>query len=1032
MTEQGFSVAISNDGSTVLVGGTYDNDGMGAAWVFARSDGAWIQQGNKLVGSGATYRSYQGQSVALSGDGTTALVAGNGDNNFRGAVWVFERSGGVWIQQGEKLVGSGPSGKTYMGTAMALSNDGNTAVVGGPEDSGAVGAAWIFVRSNGVWTQQGEKLVGSGAVDLANQGTSVSISADGNTVAVGGSTDNYLAGAVWIFTRTGAVWTQQGPKLIPPGNLYHPLFGRSVALSGDGSVLLVGTSYNDIEKGGGWVFKRSNGVWSQYGGELVGSDAEWNARQGWACAMSASGNTCAIGGYNDGGGAGGMWVYAEKFLVVTVNDPATGAPVAKQALVRLYNGSQLLDARFTDSLSSATFYGETLSENCYYTVHVLDSSALGHPDTLYWGKKLLPPTGSSFPIIENFFRTTPYIENADLIDGHTSSSVAGDTVYAGIPLRYEVALRNPGLPGGESFGARCGIALDTGVTRGQFSLTFSDEETIPAHAAKSFIIPFTPITPGMYHYTASALATVDGVGILTDVKANALQWNFTVVMPPIPGLPVLVSPGAEAADQPITLKLVWHNVIHATEYHVQMSTDSMFASGTGFIDSTVTDTSLAVAGLANKATYYWRVSASNISGFSEYSVRRVIHTIVKPPANPVLNLPANGATQIPTTTTLRWRNTADAVTYHLVVGTDSIFSGGQVLSDSSIADTSRLITGLTYATRFFWRVRGRNVAGYGAWSGPWQFHTLDADPAIPKLLSPANGTAGVDTPAVVTWTRPAGATSFHLQVCGDSNFTPALMTSDIQTTDTSVVLHNVKLLSTYWWHVNATHPQTGTSPYSPTWRFVTGLVQPGVVVLIEPVQNGAVVADTLRLRWRLTGPFVDRYWLEYGIDSAFVVKGVDSTLTDTTMILRSMVKNTDYYWRVRAHNALGWGAFCQKWKFYRSLTDVPGESPRLPDAYVLSQNYPNPFNPSTTIRYGLPVHSHVKLSVFNVLSEEVAVLQNGEQDAGFHEVKFNGMRLASGVYFYRIQITPRDAAGGDRSAGDASTYVETKKLVLTK
>jgi len=89
----------------------------------------------------------------------------------------------------------------------------------------------------------------------------------------------------------------------------------------------------------------------------------------------------------------------------------------------------------------------------------------------------------------------------------------------------------------------------------------------------------------------------------------------------------------------------------------------------------------------------------------------------------------------------------------------------------------------------------------------------------------------------------------------------------------------------------------------------------------------------------------------------------------------------------------------------------------IPARFALQQNYPNPFNPSTVIRYGLPNRTHVSLAVFNTLGQQVALLQNGEQEAGYQEVKFDGSPLSSGVYFYRIE---------------AGSFVQTRKLLLLK
>ena len=308
---QGISVALSADGNTAVVGGNSDNGGAGAAWVYTRSGGVWSQQGSKLVGTGAAGAALQGRSVALSADGNTAVVGGFGDASNGGAAWVYTRSSGVWSQQGLKLVGTGAMGAAYQGISVALSADGNTAVVGGYSDNGNAGAAWVYTRSGGVWSQQGSKLVGTGAVGAAFQGRSVALSADGNTAVVGGYDDNSNAGAAWVWTRSGVVWSQQGSKLVGTGAVDPAYQGVSVALSGDGNTAVVGGYIDNSSVGAAWVWTRSAGVWSQQGAKLVGTGAVGVAYQGISVALSADGSTAVVGGNNDNSAAGAAWVFID-------------------------------------------------------------------------------------------------------------------------------------------------------------------------------------------------------------------------------------------------------------------------------------------------------------------------------------------------------------------------------------------------------------------------------------------------------------------------------------------------------------------------------------------------------------------------------------------------------------------------------------------------------------------------------------------------------------------------------------------------
>ena len=246
---QGDAVSLSGDGNTAIIGGRFDNSAVGAAWVFTRAGGVWSQQA-KLVPAG---RGEGGASVALSGDGNTAIVGmfGSVFNSFtdHGAA-VFTRVGAMWSSQA-RLVGTG---NELQGTSVALSGDWSTAILGGV-------SAWVFIRSGGVWSQQA-KLVGTGAVGSANQGEAVALSGDGNTALVGGPDDNGGIGAVWVFTRAGGVWSQQA-KLAGIDVSTGP-FPSTGTLSSDGNTAIF------VGDGAALIYTRSDGVWTQQE-KLVGT-----------------------------------------------------------------------------------------------------------------------------------------------------------------------------------------------------------------------------------------------------------------------------------------------------------------------------------------------------------------------------------------------------------------------------------------------------------------------------------------------------------------------------------------------------------------------------------------------------------------------------------------------------------------------------------------------------------------------------------------------------------------------------------------
>jgi hypothetical protein len=317
--EFGSSVALSADGNTALIGGSSDNGGIGAAWVFTRSGSTWTQQGAKLIPASDSVRSAFGSSVALSAEGNIALIGapieGPTVATGVGSVRVFTNSGSGWEQQGSKLTDSEEAEGADFGSSIALSSDGEEALIGGPDGEGA---AWVFANPGSGWTQEGSKLTPDDAENAGNGlefGASVALSANGETALIGAPRDGESlepthVGAAWVFTGSGSHWTQLGAKLTPNPSS-NGEFGRSVALSSEGTTALIGGDDEEDAIGAAWEFASAKGTWTQQGPKLTPDDETGKASAfGVSVALSGDGTTGLIGGFLDNIRAGAAWVFA--------------------------------------------------------------------------------------------------------------------------------------------------------------------------------------------------------------------------------------------------------------------------------------------------------------------------------------------------------------------------------------------------------------------------------------------------------------------------------------------------------------------------------------------------------------------------------------------------------------------------------------------------------------------------------------------------------------------------------------------------
>ena len=316
-----FGTAVAVFGDTLVVGAfrddTVQGNDAGSAYVFTRSGSVWNLQ-QQLTASDGAAGDYFGQSVALSGETVVvgAWGADIGGSSSVGAAYVFTRSGGVWTQQ-KKLTAADGAASDYFGRSVAISGD--TALVGADgSDVGATnqGTAYVFVRSGTTWTQQA-KLLASDAVSTdTDVSFGYSVALDGNTALVGAYQDTdgtkYDAGAAYVYTRSGTTWSQQ-QKLTPSDLAAYDYFGRSVSLWG--ITALIGAPSDDVgtlaNVGSAYVFTRNGTTWSQQQ-KWTASDATIADAVGETVALGSGIAVVAATGSNVlGANAGAAYVIAE-------------------------------------------------------------------------------------------------------------------------------------------------------------------------------------------------------------------------------------------------------------------------------------------------------------------------------------------------------------------------------------------------------------------------------------------------------------------------------------------------------------------------------------------------------------------------------------------------------------------------------------------------------------------------------------------------------------------------------------------------
>jgi len=399
----GSVVSISGDGNTLAVGAPFEDsaatgingdqgdnsvENSGAVYIFTRSDSGWQQQAY-LKASNTDLRDEFGSELSLSADGNTLAIGvadedsdargvnGDQSDNSRrsaGAVYVFSRTGASWQQQA--YLKASNTGHDLFGWNISLSANGNTLAVGAQsEDSDALGingdqnndnnagsgAVYVFVRTSDIWEQQAYIKASTSAGNFF--GRSVSLSADGNIMAVGGA---FTTGDVHMFERIGENWQEEAVF----GDLRgHPI----VVLSGDGKTVAVAANNSTT------IFENIGGIWQEQASiNKFGQTSFVNSKRD-GISLSSDGNTLAVGRSTEGNdqrglqgyqgtqpqveNSGAVWVYTRgdgtwlNEVYVKASNTSTGARFGHSVSLSA-NGDTLAVGAYVESGASIGFNGD--------------------------------------------------------------------------------------------------------------------------------------------------------------------------------------------------------------------------------------------------------------------------------------------------------------------------------------------------------------------------------------------------------------------------------------------------------------------------------------------------------------------------------------------------------------------------------------------------------------------------------------------------------------------------------------------------
>ena len=384
-------------------------------------------------------------------------------------------------------------------------------------------------------------------------------------------------------------------------------------------------------------------------------------------------------------------------------------------------------------------------------------------------------------------------------------------------------------------------------------------------------------------------------------------WDFWTDFRPNLELPLN---GSTKISTPVKLK--WGMQVKSNYFDIQIAQDKSFDDLTiNLID--YDSTQIIISDLNDNELYYWRVRAKVSKTITYWSDIYSFSTTQLKPDTVIAESPVDSTNDASIPVAFSWRQAYLANSYQLQISDSNGFS---FFSDTSVTDTTILLSNFNSGTDYYWRIRSVNDSGFSSWSVINNLNIGVGGFEGPLLIFPDNNAVDLGEQLKLTWETMKGADNYQLQIAYSNDFVDIFIdTTEVM--DEELLVQGLENGMNYFWRVRATDSESASTWYE-VYSFSTAILPPNKISIIQPASSSEDIDLPVTFIWK-QAVTADYYELKFGDTEELSNSITLSDITDTTVTLENLNYDSRYFWKVRGINLLDNGPWSEVYSFSTGL-----------------------------------------------------------------------------------------------------------------